>query len=90
MFPENKTHDIVLEPEDYIDQLTKQLNKAYELVRQTAEYRVDKQKFYHDRRIRGIKYNVGDRVMLHQGEKKKQKSGKLTERWRGPYTITAI
>jgi hypothetical protein len=46
MFPENKTHDIVLEPEDYIDQLTKQLNKTYELVRQTAEYRVDKQKFF--------------------------------------------
>ncbi len=36
MFPQNKSHDIVLEPEDYIDQLTKQLNKSYELVRQTA------------------------------------------------------
>ncbi len=44
----------------------------------------------YDRRIRGIKYKIGDRVMLHLGEKKKQKSNKLIERWRGPYTIIGI
>jgi hypothetical protein len=90
MFPEAKTHNVVLEPEDYVENLIKQLNQAYEVVRKTGELRVEKQRFYHDRSIRGIKYKIGDRVMLHQGEKKKQKSNKLMERWRGPYTVVGI
>src|SRR6266498_990737 len=46
------------------------------------------QKKYHDRKIkRKSNLNIGDKVLLYDAAKAKQWSGKLEEKWKGPYYI---
>lgn len=47
-------------------------------------------KDYYDRRMRDVKYAVGDRVWLHNPRRKKGLSPKLQSPWEGPYTVIAV
>lgn len=44
----------------------------------------------YDRRMRDVKYAVGDRVWLHNPRRKRGLSPKLQSPWEGPYTVIAV
>lgn len=44
----------------------------------------------YDRRMREVKYAVGDRVWLHNPRRKRGLSPKLQSPWEGPYTVIAV
>ncbi|XP_063599566.1 uncharacterized protein LOC134775886 [Penaeus indicus] len=43
----------------------------------------------YDRRTREVRYNIGDRVWLHNPRRKRGLSPKLQSPWEGPYTVLA-
>jgi hypothetical protein len=49
------------------------------------------QKYYHDNKIK-IKqqFKIGDQVLLYDAAKEKQWSGKLKDKWKGPYYIHEV
>ena len=48
----------------------------------------EKQKEYHDRKIKKQeKFEIGDKVLYYNAAKEKQWSGKLEEKWKGPYYV---
>jgi hypothetical protein len=48
----------------------------------------EKQKQQHDRRgIRKPKFEIGEKVLLYEAWREKQWSGKLQNKWKGPYLI---
>jgi hypothetical protein len=63
--------------------------------RSTVKQRIDqqqtKQKEYHDKQItKPIEFQVGDKVLLYRAETEKHYSGKLNEKWKGPYYIHSV
>ena len=65
-------------------------------IRQKAKLQNDKtqgkQKEYHDKRIKRKQNNfeIGDKVLYYNAAKEKQWTGKLEEKWKGPYYIHEI
>jgi hypothetical protein len=62
------------------------------LVRQEAKKQIQlaqqKQKNYHDKNTRiSVTYNIGDKVLYFEAAKDKTHSGKLDQKWKGPYYI---
>jgi Integrase zinc binding domain/Integrase core domain len=63
--------------------------------REDTRKRIDqqqvKQKIYHDRHIKtNIQFKIGDKVLLYRAEKEKQWTGKLENKWKGPYYIHLV
>ena len=50
----------------------------------------EKQKKRHDEKIVEDKFEIGDKVLLKDSAKEKQWSGKLSQKWKGPYYIHQI
>jgi hypothetical protein len=74
---------------------TTQLLDELPQIRSSTKSRIDqqqiKQKEYHDQQITcPTSYQIGDKVLLYRAEKEKQYSGKLDEKWKGPYYIHAV
>ena len=46
-----------------------------------------KQKDRYDKRIKEVRFLIGDKVLLKESAKEKQWSGKLSSKWKGPYEI---
>lgn len=64
--------------------LTESWNRAKENIKGSQE----KQKEYYDKHgKRKQEFNVGDKVLLYDAAKEKQWSGKLNDKWKGPYYI---
>ena len=60
-------------------------------VRQYVHDKQNKQKDYHDQQItRPLKLQIGDKVLYYKAAMEKQWSGKLEEKWKGPYYILYI
>ena len=50
-----------------------------------------KQKLYHDKKNKTKqKFQIGDKVLYYDAAKEKQWSGKLEEKWKGPYYIHEV
>ncbi|CAB4435319.1 unnamed protein product [Rhizophagus irregularis] len=65
---------------DYSDQCKGNIEKSQE-----------KQKKYHDKKHKTKKnFQIGDKVLYYDAAKEKQWSGKLEEKWKGPYYIHEI
>ena len=69
-----------------------QLMDKIPIVRQEAKSNVEKaqlkQKEYHDNKFkRKSRFDIGDKVLLYDAAKEKQWSGKLEDKWKGPYYI---
>jgi len=59
--------------------------------KKTIEQTQFNQKKYHDKRIKQTKkFNIGEKVLYYNAAKEKQWSGKLDEKWKGPYYIHKI
>ena len=74
-----------------IQNLVESLPKIRNKTRQEIEKSQEKQKRYHDKRVR-IKesFEIGERVLYYKAAMEKQWSGKLEEKWKGPYYIHEV
>ena len=75
----------------YYEYINEQLIQCPE-IREKARLNIEKaqniQKNYHDKRVRREqKFRIGDKVLYYNAAKEKQWSGKLEEKWRGPFLI---
>ncbi|CAB4434111.1 unnamed protein product [Rhizophagus irregularis] len=67
-----------------IDELPSIRNQAKENIGKSQE----KQKKYHDKKYKMKKnFQIGDKVLYYNAAKEKQWSGKLEEKWKGPYYV---
>ena len=67
-----------------IDELPSIRNQAKGNIGKSQE----KQKKYHDKKYKMKKnFQIGDKVLYYNAAKEKQWSGKLEEKWKGPYYI---
>ena len=68
--------------------LLEELPKVRREAKIQSEKSQEKQKEYHDKKIRKQeKFEIGDKVLYYNAAKEKQWSGKLEEKWKGPYYI---
>ena len=73
---------------DYAKRVQRDLHAVYALVRAHRDFAVERQKFFHDRRVRCDEYKLEDRVYCRKDEKpRKGNSKKLTARYSGPYEV---
>src|SRR6516162_5555776 len=80
---EDKTNE-VSRVEQLINELPKQRNEAREQNQKSQA----KQKEYHDKHIRTNEtFKIGDKVLYYNAAKEKQWSGKLEDKWKGPFYI---
>ena len=76
---------------DRIFKLLNVLPHDRENTRKRIDQQQNKQKLYHDQQIKcDTKFEIGDKVLLYRAEKAKQWSGKLDEKWKGPYYIHIV
>ncbi len=75
--------------EERIEYLIDELPKIRENARIENSKSQEKQKKYHDNKIRRRqdKFEIGEKVLYYNAAKEKQWSGKLEEKWKGPYYI---
>src|ERR1043166_10299807 len=66
--------------------LNENRNEVLEIIKRSQE----KQKERHDKKIIEDKFEIGDKVLLKDTAKEKQWSGKLSQKWKGPYYIHQI
>ncbi|GBB87854.1 hypothetical protein RclHR1_14350003 [Rhizophagus clarus] len=69
-----------------IEELPSVRNKAKENIKKSQE----NQKKYYDQKRLKEGFNIGDKVLYYDASKEKQWSGKLEEKWKGPYYIHEI
>src|SRR5436305_8462534 len=68
-------------------ELTEERSQALGNIKKSQE----QQKRRHDGRIKGeTKFEIGMKVLLKDAAKEKQWSGKLSQKWKGPYYIHEI
>jgi hypothetical protein len=66
------------------------LNEKRKEVLETIKRSQEKQKERHDEKIIEDKFEIGDKVLLKDTAKEKQWSGKLSQKWKGPYYVHQI
>ena len=72
---------------ELIEKLPQIRNQAKENIGNSQE----KQKLYHDKKNkRKQNFQIGNKVLYYDAAKEKQWSGKLEEKWKGPYYIHEI
>ncbi|PKC04105.1 hypothetical protein RhiirA5_379649 [Rhizophagus irregularis] len=76
---------------DRINGLIEELPIIRNQARDNIEKSQEKQKLYHDKKNKLKKdFQIGDKVLYYDAAKEKQWSGKLEEKWKGPYYIHEI
>jgi hypothetical protein len=71
--------------------LVNKLPYVREQAKQQVQKMQEKQKARYDAKIKKIEsYQIGDKVLMYRAEKEKQWSGKLEDKWKGPYYIHEI
>ena len=70
---------------EYIQSLRERLLHSYETAHKTSEKAKEKQQQLYDRKVKGIEFQPGDRVLtVAKGIKGRHK---LADRWKGPYIV---
>ncbi|EXX63077.1 hypothetical protein RirG_155710 [Rhizophagus irregularis DAOM 197198w] len=74
-----------------INSLMEDLPNIRSQAKENIEKSQEKQKKYHDKKYKMKKnFQIGDKVLYYDAAKEKQWSGKLEEKWKGPYYIHEI
>src|SRR6266508_4936895 len=82
---DNKTETTL---EERVEELSTKFTQTKKKALENIEKSQSNQKKYHDKKIkRKSNLNIGDKVLLYDAAKAKQWSGKLEEKWKGPYLI---
>src|SRR5437764_4199734 len=96
--------EVILPIDDYnqdreISEKESLLKRIYEIINlkerrnevlDTIERSQEKQKQRHAERINEDKFEIGDKILLKDAAKEKQWSGKLSQKWKGPYYIHQV
>jgi hypothetical protein len=78
-------------PEERIHQLIEKLPRARNQAHEEIIKSQTRQKKYHDKKNKRKElFQIGDKVLLYDAAKEKQWSGKLEEKWKGPYYIHEV
>ncbi|GBC13839.2 KRAB-A domain-containing protein 2-like [Rhizophagus irregularis DAOM 181602=DAOM 197198] len=73
---------------DRVKILIEELPVIRRKIKENVEEAQEKQKQQHDKRgIRKPKFEIGEKVLLYEAWREKQWSGKLQNKWKGPYLI---
>ena len=72
---------------EYAGHLQKQLESAYQRVRDKLGHKLDRQKDLYDRKVHGKPYNVGELVWLHSPAMPRGQARKLRRPWTGPFRV---
>ncbi|CAF0996337.1 unnamed protein product [Brachionus calyciflorus] len=75
---------------NYLEDLKSKLETCYEAVRTNRNFRMDKAKLDHDRKIRNHEYKIGDYVLTDHPKLKKGHSHGLAHKYHGPFVIVGI
>ena len=76
---------------DRINHLINEFPRVKYQIKEVIKEAQEKQKEQHDKRFkRKQKFKIGDKVLYYNAAKEKQWSGKLEEKWKGPYYIHEI
>ena len=75
---------------EYIEQLRRKFEEAYEHVRERTSSEQKRQKHLYDRKVAGGRYSVGDMVWLHSPAVPRGKAAKFHRFWKGPYEVKKI
>lgn len=76
---------------DRLYELTNKLPEERGKTQQQIRKQQVKQKAYHDRKIVATpKYEIGDKVLMYEAAKQTSHTGKLDQKWKGPYYIHNI
>jgi hypothetical protein len=74
-----------------VNSLIEELPSIRNQARESIEKSQEKQKLYHDKKNKmKKKFQIGDKILYYDAAKEKQWSGKLEEKWKGPYYIHEI
>src|SRR6266542_5447966 len=85
-FDEDNKTEITLE--ERVKEISTKFTQTKKKALENIEKSQGNQKKYHDRKIkRKLNLNIEDKVLLYDAAKAKQWSGKLEEKWKGPYFI---
>jgi hypothetical protein len=78
--------------EERLENLLEELPKIRQRAKLQNNKTQEKQKEYHDKQIKRKQDNfkIGDKVLYYNAAKEKQWTGKLEEKWKGPYYIHEI
>lgn len=74
----------------YVENLRKMLESAYQRVRQHLNTQHRRQKQIYDRKVEGVPYAVGDKVWLHSPAVPRGRSKKFFRPWQGPYIVVKV
>ncbi len=72
---------------EYVEALKTRLHRAHEGAREKLQETNERAKKRHDISAKGSLYKQGDVVWVAQKQKRKRRSPKLQERWKGPYLM---
>ena len=66
------------------------LKRSHEIARDNLKQASKYQKRHYDIGSKRVSYSVGQQVWLHDPTRKVGVSTKLTNKWKGPYLVTAV
>ena len=72
----------------YAEDLLKTLEDIHDFARKRLELASDRMKSYYDSKCSQCQFKNGDAVWLHNPQRKKGISPKLSRSWQGPYVVT--
>ena len=76
--------------QQHIKYITEDLQKIRINAKENIGKAQDKQRKYHDQKVKPVKFNIGDKVLLYESAKAKVHGDKFREKWTGPYYIHDI
>ena len=86
IYPMDSSNDVTVV--NYISHLINELPQDRQLAKETIKENQMKQKDYHDEKFkRKDNFYIGEKVLYYNVAKEKQWSGKLEDKWKGPYYI---
>ncbi|RNA19373.1 Retrovirus-related Pol poly from transposon, partial [Brachionus plicatilis] len=79
--------NLQLSADGYATKIGKRFNQLYEMVRKNRNLRMIKAKTNYDRVNRAAAFKINDNVLLLNSASKVGLTKKLSEKWRGPFTV---
>ena len=88
LFIGRPVEEMPIHKSEYAQQLHSRLERIHSFAREHLRLASDKMKEHYDSRAAGRKLEEGDVVWLHNPQRKKGLSPKLSRPWQGPYVVT--
>ena len=90
LFEEDVFIELPVNNHEFVNQLKENFNTVYKLVKENRQYKMEKAKFRHDRKVVGCNFQKSDKVWLLIKKHKKGITSSIANKFEGPYTIVDI